>query len=152
MQRITCSVAGSRASCVREAAMCLPLPSSALWGRRTDHTLHGPGTGSCSPTSWSSILKYGRKQPQNARCAVHPIDSRSRYERSLKMSKAVQRNSEDVDRHPGLFIGGQWRAGARKGRIDVIDPATGSALGSVADAGADDAIAAVEAAHTAGAP
>ncbi|WP_269499888.1 NAD-dependent succinate-semialdehyde dehydrogenase [Castellaniella sp. S9] len=68
------------------------------------------------------------------------------------MSKAVQRNSEDVDRHPGLFISGQWRTGSRKGRIDVIDPATGSALGSVADAGADDAIAAVEAAHNAGAP
>ncbi len=65
------------------------------------------------------------------------------------MSKAMQDNHNDIDRNPELFIGGQWRPGSRGRRIDVIDPATESSLGSVADAGADDAVAAVAAAHDA---
>ena len=67
------------------------------------------------------------------------------------MSKAVQHSEQQADLNPGLLIGGQWRDGARPDRIDVIDPATGAVLGSVADADARDAIAAVDAAHAAAA-
>jgi succinate-semialdehyde dehydrogenase / glutarate-semialdehyde dehydrogenase len=49
-----------------------------------------------------------------------------------------------------LFIGGQWRPAQRAGRIDVLNPATGRVLTSVADAGVEDAIAAVDAAAAAG--
>ena len=52
---------------------------------------------------------------------------------------------------PGdLFIGGAWRAGSTGSRIDVVDPSTGAAFASVADAGVDDALDAVAAAHAAG--
>jgi succinate-semialdehyde dehydrogenase/glutarate-semialdehyde dehydrogenase len=49
-----------------------------------------------------------------------------------------------------LFIGGQWRPAQRAGRIDVLNPATGRVLTSVADAGVEDAIAAVDVAAAAG--
>jgi succinate-semialdehyde dehydrogenase/glutarate-semialdehyde dehydrogenase len=49
----------------------------------------------------------------------------------------------------GLFIGDEWREGTGGGRIDVIDPATGGTLTSVADATVEDGIAAVNAAAAA---
>jgi succinate-semialdehyde dehydrogenase/glutarate-semialdehyde dehydrogenase len=46
----------------------------------------------------------------------------------------------------GLLIDGEWRDATGGGRFDVIDPATGSALVSVADATPEDGIAALDAA------
>ena len=46
-----------------------------------------------------------------------------------------------------LWIGGVWRPGATGDRIDVLDPSTGAAIASVADATTNDAIDAVAAAH-----
>src|SRR5918912_4464100 len=46
-----------------------------------------------------------------------------------------------------LYIGGEWRDGAEGGTIPVVDPATGETLVEVADATADDADAALGAAH-----
>jgi succinate-semialdehyde dehydrogenase/glutarate-semialdehyde dehydrogenase len=46
----------------------------------------------------------------------------------------------------GLFVGGTWRPAAAGGTLAVDDPATGKALVEVADAGPDDAQAALEAA------
>jgi succinate-semialdehyde dehydrogenase/glutarate-semialdehyde dehydrogenase len=48
-----------------------------------------------------------------------------------------------------LLIGGTWRPAADGARIDVLDPATGEAIGSVADASPDEARAAVDAAAAA---
>jgi succinate-semialdehyde dehydrogenase / glutarate-semialdehyde dehydrogenase len=48
-----------------------------------------------------------------------------------------------------LYIGGEWRAGA-KGTLAVEDPATGQSLCEVADASVDDAAAALDAAVQAG--
>ncbi|MFA7437912.1 NAD-dependent succinate-semialdehyde dehydrogenase [Castellaniella sp.] len=59
--------------------------------------------------------------------------------------------THDPQTHPELWVGGQWRRASRTGRIDVIDPATGAAMGSVADASAADAMAAVDAADSAAA-
>ena len=50
-----------------------------------------------------------------------------------------------------LWIGGAWRPGSTGRRIDVIDPSTGKAITSVADASIEDAIGAVDAAHAAAA-
>lgn len=51
---------------------------------------------------------------------------------------------------PGmLFIGGQWREGSEGGRINVVDPATGSVVTSVARASTADVNDAVEAARAA---
>lgn len=49
-----------------------------------------------------------------------------------------------------LYIGGKWVPGSAGQRIDVVDPSTGASITSVADAGIEDAMAAVEAAHRAG--
>jgi succinate-semialdehyde dehydrogenase/glutarate-semialdehyde dehydrogenase len=49
-----------------------------------------------------------------------------------------------------LWIGGQWRDGGTGNRLEVINPSTGKAISSVADASVDDAMAAVAAAHEAG--
>jgi succinate-semialdehyde dehydrogenase/glutarate-semialdehyde dehydrogenase len=49
-----------------------------------------------------------------------------------------------------LFIDGSWRPSSTGARIDVLDPSTGRPILSVADAGLDDAMAALEAAHRAG--
>jgi succinate-semialdehyde dehydrogenase/glutarate-semialdehyde dehydrogenase len=46
-----------------------------------------------------------------------------------------------------LYIGGEWRDGGEGGTIPVEDPATGETLVEVADATADDAEAALAAAH-----
>mgnify|MGYP003642343914 CR=1 FL=1 len=48
-----------------------------------------------------------------------------------------------------LYIGGAWRAGAEGKRIDVLDPSTGKAIATVADATVEDGLAAVTAAHEA---
>lgn len=45
-----------------------------------------------------------------------------------------------------LFIGGGWRPSADAGRIEVLDPATGSPIASVADGTVEDGVAAVDAA------
>jgi succinate-semialdehyde dehydrogenase / glutarate-semialdehyde dehydrogenase len=49
-----------------------------------------------------------------------------------------------------LFIGGTWRAASEGGRFDGTDPATGDVIAQVADASAEDGLAAVAAAHQAG--
>jgi succinate-semialdehyde dehydrogenase/glutarate-semialdehyde dehydrogenase len=46
-----------------------------------------------------------------------------------------------------LYIAGEWRAASGGGTIDVEDPATGETLCAVADATAEDADAALQAAH-----
>ncbi len=51
-----------------------------------------------------------------------------------------------------LFIAGKWQDGSRPNRIDVIDPATGQSLTSIANASAEDAIRAVDAAEAAAKP
>jgi succinate-semialdehyde dehydrogenase/glutarate-semialdehyde dehydrogenase len=48
-----------------------------------------------------------------------------------------------------LYIGGKWLPAQDGGRFEVLDPATGEVITEVADAGVGDAIAAVEAAHSA---
>jgi succinate-semialdehyde dehydrogenase / glutarate-semialdehyde dehydrogenase len=48
-----------------------------------------------------------------------------------------------------LFVGGKAVPASDGGRFDVVDPATGAVLTSVADGTVDDAIAAVDAAHAA---
>jgi succinate-semialdehyde dehydrogenase/glutarate-semialdehyde dehydrogenase len=48
-----------------------------------------------------------------------------------------------------LLIDGTWRPGADGARLDVVDPATGEPIGSVADASVADALAAVDAAAAA---
>ena len=48
-----------------------------------------------------------------------------------------------------LYIGGKWRKSSDNRRFDVIDPATEKKVASVASATPEDAIAAVDAAHTA---
>ncbi len=55
--------------------------------------------------------------------------------------------TELTDRgHTQLFIDGEWRESDDGGRIDVLDPSTAQSLVSVASGGADDALAAVDAA------
>ncbi|MEU4693019.1 NAD-dependent succinate-semialdehyde dehydrogenase [Actinoplanes sp. NPDC023714] len=49
-----------------------------------------------------------------------------------------------------LFIGGKWVPAGSGSRFDVLDPATGDTIASVADGGEADAIAAVDAAAAAG--
>ncbi|MEV6347886.1 NAD-dependent succinate-semialdehyde dehydrogenase [Actinoplanes sp. NPDC051851] len=49
-----------------------------------------------------------------------------------------------------LFIGGKWVPASSGNRFDVLDPATGDTVASVADGGETDAIAAVDAAAAAG--
>lgn len=50
----------------------------------------------------------------------------------------------------GLYIGGKWRNSSSGERFDIYDPATEEVIASVASANADDATAAVTAAHEAG--
>src|SRR5215210_382851 len=47
--------------------------------------------------------------------------------------------------YKGLYIGGEWRDALEGGTFEVEDPSTGEALCEVADAGADDARAAMDA-------
>ncbi|WP_370288399.1 NAD-dependent succinate-semialdehyde dehydrogenase [Nocardioides sp.] len=48
-----------------------------------------------------------------------------------------------------LLIGGSWVPAAGGGRIDVLDPADGEVLGTIADGTTDDAVRALDAAHAA---
>ena len=48
-----------------------------------------------------------------------------------------------------LFIGGEWRGAESGARFDVVDPATGAVLATVADGDLGDALAAVDAAASA---
>ena len=48
-----------------------------------------------------------------------------------------------------LFVGGKWVTASDAGRFDVLDPATGAVIASVANGTEADAIAAVDAAHAA---
>jgi succinate-semialdehyde dehydrogenase/glutarate-semialdehyde dehydrogenase len=48
-----------------------------------------------------------------------------------------------------LFIGGRWHRSADQSSFDVMDPASGRVLTTVADAGVSDGLAAVDAAHAA---
>jgi succinate-semialdehyde dehydrogenase/glutarate-semialdehyde dehydrogenase len=50
-----------------------------------------------------------------------------------------------------LFVGGAWVPAGSGDRFDVLDPATGAVLASVADGGVEDAMAAVDAADAAAA-
>jgi succinate-semialdehyde dehydrogenase/glutarate-semialdehyde dehydrogenase len=50
-----------------------------------------------------------------------------------------------------LFIGGKWVPASSGNRFDVLDPATGGVIATVADGGETDAISAVDAASAAGA-
>jgi succinate-semialdehyde dehydrogenase/glutarate-semialdehyde dehydrogenase len=52
----------------------------------------------------------------------------------------------------GLLINGQWRPASQGKTFDVEDPATGKALLSIADAGAEDGMAALDAAAAARSP
>jgi succinate-semialdehyde dehydrogenase/glutarate-semialdehyde dehydrogenase len=59
----------------------------------------------------------------------------------------------DADlRGTGVFLGGEWREARSGATSDVVDPATGATLRAVADAGAEDARAALEIAAAAQAP
>jgi succinate-semialdehyde dehydrogenase/glutarate-semialdehyde dehydrogenase len=49
-----------------------------------------------------------------------------------------------------LYIGGKWVPGSTGNRIDVVDPSTGIAIATVADASIEDALEAVKVAHEAG--
>jgi succinate-semialdehyde dehydrogenase/glutarate-semialdehyde dehydrogenase len=60
------------------------------------------------------------------------------------------REQEVVEKAPKqLFIGGEWRDGGQGAKLAVEDPSTGETLAEVADADADDAKAALGAAHEA---
>jgi succinate-semialdehyde dehydrogenase/glutarate-semialdehyde dehydrogenase len=49
----------------------------------------------------------------------------------------------------GIFVNGSWKDSSDKKTLDVIDPATGKVLVSIADAAPEDGMAAIEAAHNA---
>jgi succinate-semialdehyde dehydrogenase/glutarate-semialdehyde dehydrogenase len=63
----------------------------------------------------------------------------------MALATEEQRIIDEVPK--GLYIGGQWRDAAEGATIAVEDPATGEPLCEVADASADDAKAALTAAH-----
>lgn len=54
-----------------------------------------------------------------------------------------------ADGKTGLYIGGEWRPGSDGSRIEVRDPATEEVVAEVASGSAEDAVAAVAAAHDA---
>lgn len=56
-----------------------------------------------------------------------------------------------ADGHTDLHIGGEWRPAGDGHRIDIVDPATGESLTSVASGGVGDGLAAVSAASDAAA-
>ncbi|WP_395400417.1 NAD-dependent succinate-semialdehyde dehydrogenase [Arthrobacter sp. UC242_113] len=66
------------------------------------------------------------------------------------MSVPALKELELLDSVPtGLLINGQWRPAISTGTFDVEDPATGKVLMSIADAGAEDGAAALDAAAAA---
>jgi len=52
--------------------------------------------------------------------------------------------------HTDLYIGGRWRSSSDGSTFDVLDPSDGSTLASVANGTVPDALACVDAAHSAG--
>jgi succinate-semialdehyde dehydrogenase / glutarate-semialdehyde dehydrogenase len=63
------------------------------------------------------------------------------------MATATSSEQSVVDGvHKGLYIDGEWRESSEGGSFDVEDPATGESLCEVADAGAEDGAAAIDAA------
>ncbi len=67
------------------------------------------------------------------------------------IQKITAQLSFDVGSVPtDLYIGGTWRPGSTGNRIDVLDPSTGVAIASIADASTEDALEAVRVAHEAG--
>ena len=63
------------------------------------------------------------------------------------MATATSSEQSVVDAiHKGLYIGGEWREGSEGASFSVEDPSTGESLCEVADAGAEDAAAAIDAA------
>lgn len=58
---------------------------------------------------------------------------------------------DTIDVPTELFVGGVWQPAASGRRLEVSDPSTGAVIASVADAGTDDARAAVDAAAAAAA-
>src|SRR4029453_12848919 len=68
----------------------------------------------------------------------------------VTVTVTAERESELLASVPtGLLIDGQWRTSASGKTFDVEDPATGKVLLSFADAGAEDAAAALDAAAAA---
>src|SRR3712207_3802475 len=71
------------------------------------------------------------------------------------MAVAVERHWKDlspsavVPEHRDLYYAGRWHAPKSGRYVETIDPALGEAIVPVADAGADDAEAAIRAAHDA---
>jgi len=70
---------------------------------------------------------------------------------SLTMHESLRAVTDGLEVPRDLLVGGSWRAGHDGGRIEVRDPASGTVLASVADAGVPDARAAVDAAEAAAA-
>ncbi len=65
-------------------------------------------------------------------------------------ARAASADRVDQRGRTGLFVGGRWRPASGGATFDVADPATGQVVGTVADAGVDDALSAVDAAVAAG--
>jgi succinate-semialdehyde dehydrogenase / glutarate-semialdehyde dehydrogenase len=62
------------------------------------------------------------------------------------MTITADKEKTVVDAAPAqLFIGGEWRDASGGGTLEVEDPSTGEAIGSVADASPEDAVAALDA-------
>lgn len=69
---------------------------------------------------------------------------------TFALSESELRESELLASVPtGLLIGGEWRQAASGATFDVEDPATGKVLVSIADAAAEDSLAALDAAAAA---
>jgi succinate-semialdehyde dehydrogenase/glutarate-semialdehyde dehydrogenase/aspartate-semialdehyde dehydrogenase len=65
-----------------------------------------------------------------------------------KRTAVLTVSDSDLVRHQ-LYVNGRWRGASSNSTFEVHDPANGESLGSVADAGTDDVIEAIEAAQVA---
>lgn len=63
--------------------------------------------------------------------------------------KPGTRARADVPKHLDLYYDGGWHKPKSGNYVETIDPSTGKGIAKVAHAGADDADAAIEAAHKA---
>ncbi len=99
---------------------------------------------SCGPPRCRIVDARGRRRPQVRR-----------GEEAARMpTRAVTEHAEAFAAMAGrvptrCFVGGEWRAAADGSEMDVLDPATGERLATVADGAADEASAAVDAASAA---
>src|SRR5947207_15919112 len=85
------------------------------------------------------------------------IYRRSKHNKRCRIARRMQRAKSGVWEDAmyeslGLYIGGEWRAGADGRHIDVIDPASERPLGRVPAAGPRDVEAAIAAAEKAWRP